>query len=219
MTSARMTDRPKPPYWAESSDGIVTIDGGRFHTTESDLRAFAPEVVDRYGMESLLSMASTWNRLPSTKGLFVLIALLPYTAVWQAAAASILVWLFGRVVSPSTVFLALVRPVSWMSHPVVQGLLYVLILSLLAAQDNYAAVGAGLAGFIVFRWGLLDRVLGGIVSALRKPLSPLPVQDAILRNLIVRAALKHGYSVGGTDVMQRRILEIMHYRRSSRKKG
>ena len=214
-----MTDRPKAPYWAQSPDGIVTIDGGRFHTSEEDLRAFAPDVVDRYGVELLLKMASTWARLPATKGLLVLIALLPYAAIWQAATAAILVWLFGSVVSPSTIFLVFIRPLSWVSHPVVQGLLYVLVLSLLAAQGNLAAVGVGLAGFIVFRWALLDRVFGGVVAALRKPLSPLPSQDAILRNLIVRAALKHGYPVGGTDVMQRRILEIMHYRRSSRKKG
>ena len=25
-----MTDRPQPPYWAESPDGIVTIDGGEW---------------------------------------------------------------------------------------------------------------------------------------------------------------------------------------------
>lgn len=214
-----MTDRPKPPYWAESSDGIVTIDGGRFHTTEQDLRTFAPDVIDRYSVDSLLKMASTWSRLPATKGLLVLIALLPNATLWQAVAAAVLVWLFTSVLSPSTVFLTFVRPISWISHPVVQGLLYVLVLSVLAAQGSLAAVGVGLAGFIVFRWALLDRVLGPLVATLRKPLSPLTAQDAILRNLIVRAALKHGYPVGGTDVMQRRILEIMHYRRSSRKKG
>ena len=214
-----MTDRPQPPYWAESPDGIVTIDGGRFHTTEADLRSFAADVVDRYGMTTLLKMANTWARLPATKGLLILIALLPYAALWQAAAAAILVWFFGSVVSPSTVFLVFMRPLSWISHPVVQGLLYVLFLSLLAAQGAYPAVGLGLAGFIVFRWGLLDRVFGRVVATFRKPLSPLPVQDAILRNLIVRAALKHGYPVGGTDAMQQRILEIMHYRRSTRKKG
>ncbi len=131
-----MTDRPQPPYWAESPDGIVTIDGGRFHTTEADLRSFAADVVDRYGMTTLLKMASTWARLPATKGLLILIALLPYAALWQAAAAAILVWFFGSVVSPSTVFLVFMRPLSWISHPVVQGLLYVLVLSLLAAPGR-----------------------------------------------------------------------------------
>jgi len=33
---------------------------------------------------------------------------------------------------------------------------------------------------------------------------------------MVRAALKHGYAVGGTDVMQRRILEIMNHGRKPR---
>lgn len=209
-----MTDRPSPPYWAESPAGIVTLDGGRFHTTEADLLVFAPDVVERYGMDALLKMASTWHRLPTTKGLLVLLALLPYAALWQAVAAALAVWLFASVVSPSTVFLSVIKPLQWFSHPVVQGLLYVLILSILAASGQMAAVLVGLVGFIAFRWQLPDRAGSKLIAMLRKPLSPLPAQDAILRNLIVRAALKHGYSVGGTDSMQRRILEIMNYRRS-----
>jgi hypothetical protein len=212
-----MTDRPSPPYWAESPAGIVTLDGGRYHTTEADLRAFAPQVIDRYGMDALLEMASTWHRLPTTKGLLILVALLPYVAIWQAVAASLVVWLFASVVSPSTVFLAVMKPVKWLSHPVVQGLIYVLILSILAASGRLGAMAVGLAGFILFRWQILERVASRLVDALRTPLSPLPAQDAILRNIIVRAALRHGYSVGGTDAMQRRILEIMNYRRRSRK--
>ena len=212
-----MTDRPSPQYWAESPAGIVTLDGGRFHTTEADLQAFAPQVMERYGMDTVLKMASVWHRLPTTKGLLVLVALLPYVAIWQAVLTSLAVWLFASVVSPSTVFLAAIRPVRWLSHPVVQGLIYVLILSILAASGRLGAMAAGLAGFILFRWQLLERVASGVVDALRKPLSPLPAEDAILRNIIVRAALRHGYSVGGTDVMQRRILEIMNYRRRSRK--
>ena len=76
-----MTDRPSPQYWAESPAGIVTLDGGRFHTTEADLQAFAPQVMERYGMDTVLKMASVWHRLPTTKGLLVLVALLPYVAI------------------------------------------------------------------------------------------------------------------------------------------
>lgn len=212
-----MTDRATAPYWAETPAGIVTIEGGRFHTTEADLQAFAPDVVDRYGMEALLKMSATWYRLPTTKGLMVFIALLPFSALWQAVAAAVAVWLFASIVSPSTVFLSLVKPISWVSHPVTQGLLYVLVLSILAAEGRIGAVVAGLVGFIVFRWQLLDRLASGLVAFLRRPLSPLPPQDAILRNLMVRAALKHGYSVGGTDAMQRRILDIMNYRRPAKR--
>jgi len=195
----------------------VTIEGGRFHTTEADLRGFAPDVVDRYGMDALLKMSAVWYRLPTTKGLMVFIALLPFVALWQAVAAALAVWLFASVVSPSTVFLSLMKPVGWGSHPVVQGLIYVLILSILAAEGRPGAVAAGLVGFIAFRWQILDRLASGIVAFLRRPLSPLPPQDAILRNLMVRAALRYGYSVGGTDTMQRRIIEIMNYRRPSRR--
>ncbi len=212
-----MTDRPRVAYWAESATGIMTVEGVTFHTTFADLNAFAPDVIERYGMDALLKMATTWYRLPTTKGLLVLIALLPFAAIWQSIAVGLAVWFFAAVVSPSTVFVAVMKPLGWLSHPVVQGLLYVLVLSILAAEGDLAAVGVGLAAFVVLRWQLLDRLLGRLVAIFRKPLSPLPAQDAILRNLMVRLALKHGFSVGGTDAMQRRVIEIMNYRRSSRK--
>lgn len=211
-----MIDRSAVPYWAETPTGIVTVEGGHYHTTEADLRAFAPQVLDRYGLDELLAMSTTWYRLPTAMGILTFIGLLPVSALWYAAAIALAVWLFAAVVSPSTVFFSVVRPVRWISHSVVQGLLYVLVLSILAAEGRLSAVLVGLIVFVVFRWQLLDRIASPAVGILRRPLSPLPAQDAILRNLMVRAALKHGYSVGGTDAMQQRIISIMNHRRSPR---
>lgn len=211
-----MTDPRRPSYWAETPAGIVTVEGGHFHTTHADARAFAPEVLDRYGMDALLAMATVWYHLPTAVGLITLISLLPLISVWHALWIASATWFFAAVVSPSTVFISLIEPVRWASHPVLQGLLYVLLLSTSAVQDDFPVVMAGLSGFIIFRWQLPERLFSGVVAFLRRPLSSLPAQDAILRNLMVRAALKHGYAVGGTDVMQRRILEIMNHGRKPR---
>lgn len=212
-----MTERSGAPFWASSPSGILTMDGRHYHTTEADLDAFAPDVLQRYGMESLLRMAGSWAQLPTALALLSLLVFLPMGASWQAAAGALVIWLFLSVTAPSVVFIAVMKPVSWLSHPVVQGLLFVLVLSTLAASGNLGAVWMGLAGFVVFRWQLPDRLLGRVVAWLRRPVSPLLPDDAILRNLIVRLALKHGYDVGGTDRMQKRVLEIMNRHRKPRK--
>ena len=212
-----MTERSGAPFWASSPSGILTLDGCHYHTTESDLADFAPEVLHHYGLESLLRMAGTWAQLPTAVALLSLLALLPAGAIWEAAVGALVIWLFLSVTAPSVVFVALMKPISWLSHPVVQGLLFVLVLSTLAASGQLGAVWMGLAGFVVFRWRLPDRLLGRIVTWLRRPLSPLLPDDAILRNLMVRLALKHGYDVGGTDRMQQRVLEIMNRHRKPRK--
>ena len=203
--------------WVETPEGIFTAEGLWFHVAVSDLTSFAPDVVSRYEMDGLLSMATSWVRLPQTMGILSLAAFLPGFEWWQAALGSVLVWLFLSVASPSTVVVAPLKALRFLHHPVVQGLIYVLVLSAMASSGNNAALATGLTGFILFRWQIVSRALNPIADRLRKPLSPLAVTDTILRNLTMRLALRHGYDVGGTADMQRRMLEIMHYRRNRAK--
>lgn len=213
---AGMTDKKNLPSWVESPLGIMTVDGRKYHTRLADLESFAPEVVQRYGIDSLLKMAGGWAQLPTAASLFLMLGLLLVAEPGAAVMLTMATWLFLAVVLPSTVFALLARPVSWLVHPVLQGLLFVGVLSLLAALGNIAGVWVGLVVFIAFRWQLPDRILGRVVSRLRRPLSSLPADDAILRNLMVRLALRHGFDVGGTEQMQQRVLEIMHRHRTPR---
>jgi hypothetical protein len=210
------TDTKAVPSWVESPMGILTADGRRYYTRVADLQLFAPQVLEKYPVDVLLRMAAGWAQLPTALSLFLLLGLLLIAEPGGAVILTLLTWLFLSTVLPSTVFALLARPVSWLVHPVVQGLLFVGVLSLLAAVGNIAGVWVGLAVFIMFRWQVPDRVLGGLLNRLRRPLSVLPPDDAILRNLIVRLALRHGYDVGGTEQMQQRVLEIMHRHRKPR---
>lgn len=214
-----MTESKSSPYWVDTPAGMLTQEGKRYFTSEKDLAVFAPQVVERVGVGELLRMATAWSRIPTALALLTLLGLLPVWSVWQALAMSVGVWFFLAVVSPSVVFAALCRPARWLGHPVLQGLLFVGVLSLLAAGGNLTGVWVGLMGFILFRWQLPERLLGRLVAVFRKPLSPLPPDDAILRNLTVRLALRYGFDVGGTEHMQQRVLEIMNRHRAPRKKG
>ena len=176
-----MTESRSTPYWVDTPAGMLTQEGKRYFTSEKDLAAFAPQVVERVGVGELLRMATAWSRIPTALALLTLLGLLPVWPAWQALALSVGVWFFLAVVSPSVVFAALCRPARWLGHPVPQGLLFVGVLSLLAAGGNLTGVWVGLMGFILFRWQLPERLLGQLVTVFRNPLSPLPPDDAILQ--------------------------------------
>jgi len=207
----------KKASWVELPGGIFTSDGLWFHTSEEDLLSFAPDVIHRYGLESLLRKAADWNALPVTMSVLSLGLLLLVSAPWQAATAAVLILFFLSVVSPSSVLLGLIPIMKKLNHPIIQGLLFVLILSFLAANSQMVALTVGLVGFVFLRWQIVGRVLSPVIQALRLRLSPLDAPDLILRNILLRAALKHGDEIGELAAMQRRMLEIMNYRKKSAK--
>jgi hypothetical protein len=94
-----------------------------------------------------------------------------------------------------------------LGHAVVQGAYYATLLSVFATTGKYAAVGTGLAAFVLFRWGIVGWALKKGLRPLWRRLYPLPVTDQVLRGLIVRAALKYRVSVPQVDALTSDILE------------
>jgi hypothetical protein len=105
-----------------------------------------------------------------------------------------------------------VRVADWLDIPVVQGLYYVFVLSALAAQGRYTALAIGLVGFILLRWGLIERALKPLMQPLLRALYTLPLPDQILRALIIRMALNRRQSLPQLDAMQQDILDTWNYR-------
>jgi len=143
--------------------------------------------------------------------------MLPFLGGLTAGLASLLLYLGLATIAPSAVFHSIVPLVRKLNQPVFQGLVFVLVVSFLASAGDMVGVVAGLVGFILLRWQLVSRLLDPLADRLRRPLGTLSPTDMILRNIIVRSALKHGYDVGGIATMQRRMIEIMNYKRSRRK--
>ena len=200
--------------YVELPGGLFTAEGLWFHTTTHDISEFAPALVDRLGLNGLLHRATDWIKLPVSMSLWSLVGfLLIWPPIW-ALVASVLVYLFLAVASPSVVLFNLISTIRWMNHPIVQGLLYVLVLSILAAQGQMGGVGMGLLGFILYRWQLVSKMLAPIVGWLSKPLSSLGVSDTVLRNVLIRGSLKYGLPMGEVDRMQKRMIEIMTYHKT-----
>jgi hypothetical protein len=201
--------------YVELPTGIFTADGVWFHTRESLLEEFAPGVLEHRSLRMLLADATVWLYLPVTISAWLLPIYLVWTEPGTAAVAGIVTWIFLAVLAPFVVFPSAVGLVRRLSHPVGQGLFYVVMLSYFAAGDELAAVGVGIAGFVLLRWGLVDRLLMPVVRFLPTPGPDLPRSDHVLRNLIVRTALRHGIELAETDRMEQRMLEIWHRRRAS----
>lgn len=202
--------------WVELPVGLFTAEGIWFHTSEEDLRSFAPEVIERYGLGTLLQNAASWLALPISLSVLSLGLLLLTASPLVAAISSIVIYFLLSVVSPSTVLIGVFPVLRLLNHAIFQGLFYVLILSFLAAQGQMIALAVGLMGFILFRWQVVSRLLSSLLQTISSRMSPLEAPDLILRNIMLRSALKHGNNVGELDAMQQRMLEIMHYRK---KKG
>lgn len=207
-----MTESPGLTY-VEMPEGIFTSDGIWYHTSIKDLTEFAPGIMGRSGPAALFQKAGDWSRLPVTCALWTLPCLLLFSSPWQAVAGAYLVFLALSTLSPSVVFYSIIPVVRAMNHPIAQGLFYVLAMSYLASSGQKMEMGVGLAGFIALRWQIISRLSEPLLRILRKPISVLPVHDQILRNVLIRASQKHGESVEELARMEKRIIEIMTYRK------
>ncbi|NNF04515.1 MAG: hypothetical protein HKN17_08615, partial [Rhodothermales bacterium] len=192
--------------FVELPNGIFTADGVWYHTSEALIEEFAAGVLEKRPLGTLLADATVWLNVPVTATAWLLPIYLSAVEPTMAALAGLVTWVFLALITPFAVFPTFVPAVRWMSHPIGQGLFYVLMLSYFAAADQFAAVGIGIAGFVLLRWGLVDRLLQPAVRRLPTPGPDLPRPDQVLRNLIVRSALKHRVDMPEVSRMENRIL-------------
>ncbi len=196
-----------PPTYVDTPYGMMTAAGRWYHIPEADVREYAGAVLDHVSLEKLLEWADAWIDSPRILTLWVLPLLLWGLPVRWAAGAAVVLYVGWALLSPALPIIGAVRVAAGLRHVIVQGLYYVLTMSVLAANEQYAAVGVGLAAFILFRWGIVEWAFRWGLRALRRMIYPLPVTDQVLRGLIVRAALKYRVSVPHVDALTSDILE------------
>ena len=179
------------PTYVDSPTGIVTVAGTRFRTTEKLLREFAEPVFDREPLGSLIRQAEVWAQSPVTMALWALPVLLLLLPIWVATVAALALFAVWRVISPAAPVRAGIAVLSILQKPMLQGIYFVVALTLLGWASQTPAVLVGLAGFIGLRFGLVEMLLKPILDPLLARMYPLPVPDQVLRAVIVRAALRH----------------------------
>lgn len=200
-------DADDPTSFVDLGHGIVTSSRGWYHVTEETLREYAGEVFDHVPLGRLLAWSDVWVQSARTVTVWSFPLLLWGMPPGWAVGAALVLYVAWDVLSPSFPSLWLVRAFSWMQNAAVQGLYYVLVLSILAQQASLWVVATGLIGFVVLRWGIAELVLGPVGAFFRRKMYTLPVNDQVLRGFILRVALTHRLSLPQLDTMAQEILE------------
>jgi hypothetical protein len=185
--------------YVSTPQGLFTASGVWFQATEEMLRDYAGPVLEHVALAELVRRAERWLRSPMTLAAWMLPPALLLLTPTAAAGATLTLFCGWTLLCPSLVSRWAARVVGWLEQPWLQGLFYVLVLSILAAQNRFAAVIVGLVGFILLRWGLLRRVLRVPLRAAMRRLYPLPPEDQVLRAFILRAGLRHGVALPQLD--------------------
>ncbi|MEX0822322.1 MAG: hypothetical protein WD021_09275 [Rhodothermales bacterium] len=205
-----MTDRDRyinSSTYVDTPKGIFTAAGVWFRTTESELEKYAGEVLEHESIERLIERSEVWLRSPQTFTVWLFPVFLAAIDPLPAALAALTVFVGWRSLGPSLVSRVLQRVLSVLDLVWLQGLYYVAVLSYMASAGRFVAVWAGLAGFILVRWGVVERVTELIVRLIWGTMYKMPVADHILRAFIIRAAMKYSVSLPQLDVLERRIVE------------
>jgi hypothetical protein len=204
-----MQGSSSPPY-VDTPYGILTEGGRWYHVTKQDIHDYAGAVLDHVSLEQLLRWADTWVDSARTVALWGLPLLLWGLPAGWAVGGTLTLFVGWALLSPALPSLLAVRAVTMLDHVIAQALYYAVTMSVFAAAEMYGAVGVGLGGFILFRWGVLEWASGYLLRPLQRSLYPLPVADQVLRGLIVRVALKHRLSVPQVDDITQDIIENLN---------
>ena len=201
----------KTPYasgaYMDTPQGLFSAAGIWFATREADLKAFAAPVLAHSSLGAIVARTERWIHMPQTATLWLLPALLwLFSPIW-AVAGSILLLATLVLLSPGVVSWYGAGGLKYLEAVVLQLLLYVAALSLMGQQGQFGAVAVGLIGFVLIRWGLLERVLQPVLAPLLARWYTLPRPDQILRAMVIRAALKYRVAMPDVDKVAARILE------------
>ena len=193
------------PAYVDTPAGLVSADGTRFRTTEPLLREYAGAVLDAVGLDVLVRRTGVWLRSPQTLAVWVLPALLAVVPWWFALALALALYTSWTVAAPGLALPGLARVAAVLEHPVLQGLVYVGVLSAFAAAGAFAALWTGIAGFVALRLGLVAAAVRPALAGVLDALYPLPPADQTLRAFIIREGLRRGVTLPGVGEVERRV--------------
>lgn len=197
-----MTD---PDLILDTPHGIVSPEGVHFRTTRALLEDFAGPVLAVVPLATLVGRAEVWLRGGPTVALWLLAPLLVVLPPWWAGAGALAAYVLWEVAGPLWVSRRFVAVLRVLERPLVQAALYVAVLSALGVRGQVVAVGVGLLGFVLMRWGVLPWLLRPVVRTLRRPLTTLPPPDQVLRAFVLRAALRHGIALPELERLKREL--------------
>ncbi|MCS7082020.1 MAG: hypothetical protein N2561_00125 [Bacteroidetes bacterium] len=202
----------KPTTYVSTPGGILTAEGVWFYANEEALRAYAGPVLERVPLEQVLAEASTWYRSGWALGIVLLPLLLWKLPWWVATLTTLGLYVLWELLKPAWYSEALARVFYHLQQLWLQFLLYLIVLSVLLMTQQWASAATGLAGFVLFRYGIIDWLARHLLGPLKLGWYHLPEADAILRGRLLRYAIRLDVALPHLEEMRQRILEFWQRR-------
>lgn len=200
---------PTAAYYVDTPAGIFTAAGTWYRTSEQSLRTFAAPALAEPDLTPLLRRSDLIVDAARTLTVWAVPLLLLALPWMWAAAVAVGLFILLMLTLPALASPTLAAALRLLDPVVGQMLLYMFVLSLLAARGDFGALWTGLALFIVLRWGLLTFVLRPVADRLYPP----ALSDRVLRALVVRTALRQGIAMPEVLEMERSLLTTLNHHR------
>ena len=177
--------------YIDTPNGIITEKGTWFRTTEDSLKEFAGELLDHESVQQLLSSADLWISFPSNLSLWLIPAVLWQLNPLIATCSIILLYMLLRISGPFYTSHNLSFISSLLNRLELQAILYFFFLTILLQAGQYSTAILGFILFVLFRWGVIKKMLDPVLNAINGKIYKVPYEDKVLRSVIVKKSMKY----------------------------
>lgn len=210
----------------ELPDGITTSNGNWYHITSEQIEKYTPGLLKEYPIQHIIKEADAWVKSADGLSLFLYFILIYLsTTPWIATLISIgffLVWYFNTSAFLNITFSPIIKLfttdgfVYIVSSALLIGIAFTDALSTYGIYIDFNAIWFGIALFFLFKVGLMRLLIKFIQS--RSLDKKVEMHDRILNMLLIRYGIKSGILTGRINEMQDRLLEVVNYHKTRKKK-
>lgn len=191
----------------ETGTATVTSGGHWFHATRETVDKFIPGLLQRRPYEKLVQDAVVWIESADSLALLLFFLLVFGTGTAIAAAAAILFYLIWYFYKSAFVTIILTPVLRLLNSDVMQIGVAAVALSVLGMNGNYTGLAIGILYFFLFKVGLLRLFLGWALA--KRPAKGLPLNDRVLKIILVRYAYKEDLKTPQLDQLEEQIKAFM----------
>jgi hypothetical protein len=204
-----MTLMPPNTEFVETPLGIFTVNGNWFYTNSEQLNAFAPGLLEKVGIDQLISDAEVWVKSTDAVSIVVFLVFLQLFPAWIAAVLSLPLMGLWHLSKSALVSRTATSAMRILTHDAVILVLAVLSISYMGIQQNYLDFGIGLVVFFLFRFGWIRKGFDRYYNSQHKGIG---LNDRLLKMIVIRAALSEGLTIPELKRMEDQILSLMEKR-------
>lgn len=199
--------------YVETPVGLFTAAGNWFHTTEKQLKSYAPDLFKKYSVDRLIEIAEIWIRSSDNLTLVIFMLLLFLTNIWTALVLSLIFLPFWHLNKSAFVGPGVSRVLKLFDVEFVTFLIAVGVLSMKGIDGNYLELILGMVFFLVFKFGMYRRVINKLFVT--DDPKKVTLNDRLLRMIIVKFAMAEGVEIGEIQHMEKEAIRMVEKKKQS----